>query len=444
MPKALVIGIDNSIGSSVSSILGHERTVKSTFLSVAPESWEAEILMYTRNEYVADESDVVAIVNSGTQDCEGDYSANTTQKIIMCWVSQNIEDYDLVIFSYDVDGYYTSVLSDIINVYGKPLFMPMSNSSALASNYAHSNIVFNGGGETENIRGYGNKLWFWDETPSGSTLTSFTNATVAGKCASLLSDGLTTAQALRAMSNSSWTLTDGFGKPNNVETNALQPINGIRAFVSGEYVKIYYTVFYGDEIDSVNIYVDGELYTNDLGTAKSGYGWSYNGVPYYLQSSTFYELSYHASEFDSGERIFTIGAVKDASESAIRAYDAFTITIPSVPEPTPPDPTPEPPEPEPVPPEAPEPPTLSFSRTGDTVTVTIEEPLDSTVIVYKFTEAQYWTVIDEFEGSSSNFTVDPTKTYIFNGKVNEGDLQSDYTTNSYISGDEAGSIGVIF
>jgi hypothetical protein len=458
MATALVIGIDLSISGSVSSILSHERKVVTNFLANAPTNWSAEILMHTNNSDVASESDVVAIVNSSTRDCVGTYSLNNTQSNIMCWVSQNIDDYDLVIFSYDLDGYYGLLLSEIINEYDTPIFMAMPNVDATNTTYKKSNIVYVGGGVSSNVRGKGSNIECYDDTSSGGTLTSYTTPTVAGKFATLLST-LTVNQALKALRYScsldDWTISDGFGKvPDTISTPSeylTEPPQGLLVFVdNSNNVRVNYTEFYGESYDSVRVYVDDVLFYDGNGTAVSSFGWGGYGEAYKLISSQFKRFIFSASNFTEGVRTIKVLSVKDGVESRDESYNTATVTIPYL-EVAEEEVTPEPDageETEAVEEEEeeetailPTPTPPSLARSSETVTVTPNETATTLKLYRKTRIEDDWELVGTTtESTISDDTTDADKNYIYAVKIANSETESDYSEPAYIAGTDFGGI----
>jgi len=178
--RALIFGLDLDARDNppIADLLAHERAVRTEFLA-GLTGWDCDILFVTKRT-IPPQDNVITIrpeVYYGGVE-------------IVRWVTANHAGYDLFIMSYTVDDIYRGYLKAIPNTIGKPLFMPMPNQSA-SWNRTRTNIINVGGGTSENVRGFGASIWFYDATSTGSTVTSYTTATVARKATQAIEAGAT-------------------------------------------------------------------------------------------------------------------------------------------------------------------------------------------------------------------------------------------------------------
>jgi hypothetical protein len=204
MPSALVIGLDLDIRDNppVSELLAHENQVRTEFLA-GLTGWTCDIVLVT-NRTLAPIDGVTFLPRSifygGVE--------------IVQYVTANQADYDLFIMSYIVDDIYRGNLKAIPDTIGKPLFMPMPNTSA-NWNRTRTNIINVGAGSTENIRGFGQAIWFYDLASGGSTLTSYTTATVARKATQIIEAGYTSFDDIASIltqNGTTFSEANGFGR----------------------------------------------------------------------------------------------------------------------------------------------------------------------------------------------------------------------------------------
>jgi hypothetical protein len=203
--KALVIGLDLDIrqDAPISQLLSHERAVRSEFLA-GLTGWDCDILFITKRQ-LAEQADVVEFLRPEV------YYGGIE---IVRWVTANHAGYDLFIMSYTVDDIYRGYLKAIPNTIGKPLFMPMPNQSA-SWNRTRTNIINVGGGTSANARGFGASIWFYDATSTGSTVTSYTTATVARKATQAIEAGATSFQQVASVliaNGASFSEANGYGR----------------------------------------------------------------------------------------------------------------------------------------------------------------------------------------------------------------------------------------
>ena len=212
MGRALVIEIDTNPSPSATAqqILSHGLAVRSEFLAGLTE-WQCDILMVSgRDIFVNGENNVVDTINST--------SINSGLEIVN-WVGENAEQYDIFIMSYVVDSGYRSILKQIPDIIGKPLFMPMPNADNNTAWYVTRNNIINvGAGASTNTRAVGDAIWFYDVASNGSLLTSYTTATVANRATQVVDAGYSSFSDIASIlvqngSNAlSWNYTNGFGR----------------------------------------------------------------------------------------------------------------------------------------------------------------------------------------------------------------------------------------
>jgi hypothetical protein len=443
MNTAIIIGISDS--------LVHELNVRDSFLAYAPNGWDADILMGTENESLADNEHVVHTVEMGG------FISYDEMESIRSWISSS--DYDIIIFSYYF-GAIDSVMEAIVSIDDKILFMPLTG----ASSRRKSNIIYCGVGSTENTSDSSSKrIECYDKatllTSSWQLTPSYVTPAIAGKCAYLLDDGLTNTQARQALryscSLSTWDSTDGYGKvPSTLTAPDSYPVEPINSFSMGYAYSPYsiYTLFEGQSIDSVRLYMDDTLLYDGNGTetiiSASSYAPNDSRITYRV---LFDEFSYTFTQDDEGEHVFSAVAVKDGVESSAEEYSKHTYTltqsvlenyfgvsyeeeseapeveeseeagetIPVLATPTPP----------------------SLARSYETVTVTPNETATTLKLYRKTRIEDDWELVGTTtESTISDDTTDADKNYIYAVKIANSETESDYSEPAYIAGTDFGGI----
>jgi|1_EtaG_2_1085319.scaffolds.fasta_scaffold01502_6 hypothetical protein len=351
MPNALIIGISDT--------LNHELIVRDSFLTYAPSGWDADIIMGTENPDLIDNQYVVATLEMGGQ------ITYTELDGFRNYISNNSQ-YDIIICSYYLEG-IASVLEAIVSIEDRVLFMPLVGGSARKKN----NIIYCGVGETSNtISSDSSRIECFDKATllqSSRQLTpSYVVPSIAGKACSLVDAGLTNTQvrqAFRSNLNDTWTQTDGFGKvPSSLtvpESYDIEPVNNFSfiGYASSTYSE--YTLFEGQTIDSVRIYMDDQLLWDGNGTENTLSATTY--APYDTRvtyRALFEDFTYTFDQDDEGEHVFKAVAVVDDVESDAEIFSKETLTLTQAilenyfgvsydnPEPAPPEPVEPDPEPE--------------------------------------------------------------------------------------------------
>lgn len=429
--KALIFGLDlnTSPTATPAQVSSHERTVKTRYLESAPEGTTADIVI-TSNRGFSGYAPVLAWIPFSQS---GAYPTNANA--FYDWVLDGREnEYDVVIFSYNVDAYYDRVLEKLIsNTSIQAVFCAIGNDEGFPMPFGN-NIFKIGGGVTENIRQHGYRNTGWTQALNGSTLTSYTNATAGGYFNRFMELGLTKAQTRKAFLQSfpeypSKDPINGYGKvPETASTpesydifppTTLDVYYEFAEIVDGLIVawnlRIYFCPFILQSDTSYNVYVNDELAVSGLGTLNSPGG--------YIGSELLRYLPLRIDE--NGTFVVSVSAVTDDGESGRYLYATDTITISSITEPDPePEPTPEPPEPEPLPPYNPNP-NLFLSRSGLTNTLTTDGGGATQTFQRRNNVNAEWVNVNESDTQPAN------ETFMYRVKVSDGVTESAWSETVY-------------
>ena len=217
--KTLVLGYTSYQNTNASSVLAHERSVASTFSSFGVG--DVEIGMLYGNESLLTEPDVYHVWNGNSTGAGVLYPKAVYA--LTTYLDANPSEYDLIVFSYEVDVYYVNALSYIPTTLGIPLFMPMTNE-AVSNQTANGEqaITFIGKGSDSNIGGTGTRIDCYDNKPTTSEAVPM----VAGKVSKLINSGLSGANAVASLLKScdqypTWDSTNGYGKVPDVIPDAV-------------------------------------------------------------------------------------------------------------------------------------------------------------------------------------------------------------------------------
>jgi hypothetical protein len=435
--RALIFGLDLG-GSTASQVSSHERTVKTRYLESAPAGTTADIVI-TSNKGFSGYAPVLAWIPFPTS---GFYP--TDVNAFYDWVLDGRQnDYDVVIFSYNVDAYYDRVLEKLIsNTSIQAVFCAIGNDSGFPKTFGN-NIFKIGGGVTENIAQHGYRNTGWTQAINGSTLTSYTNATAGGYFTRFMGLELTKEQTRKSFLQSFPEYPDkdpinGYGKVPETATipesydifppTTLDVYYEFADIVDGLIVawnmRIYFCPFILQADTSYNVYVNDELAVSGLGTLNSPGG--------YIGSELLRYLPLKIEE--NGTFVVSISAVTEQGESGRYLYATDTITITNISEPDPePEPTPEPPEPEPLPPVNPNP--NVFLTRGANLTAITDGGGDATEWRYRTDIGNEWTTAS----GDFSITAEPTKTYEVQARVSSGGIFTDWSESAWSSATQESS-----
>lgn len=375
----LILGYTSYFNTNASSALAHERAVRATFQQYGTGT--SDIGMLYGNPILLDQSDVTHTWD-GNSDGAETYYPKAVYALVK-YLSQNPNEYDLIVFSYEVDVYYINVLSYIPNVLGIGLVMPMTNAATVNTTcQGEQFITFVGRGTTANVAGTGTRIDCYDNQGSTSQAVPM----VAGKMSQLISAGLTQEQArialIKACDNyPTWDATDGYGRvPSTIPVPEDYTFNekGVT-----EYEANYQFIF----------------------------GYTGNEDTTYFQETV--EQSEVETEVEETQENAPEETVQEEREAGNEVIDV-PLSTPTAP---------------------------STSRSGTTVAVTPNETATTLKLYRKSKLENDWELIGTTtESSITDTTADETKNYMYAVKIANTVTESDYSEPAYVAGADFGGI----
>lgn len=439
MPKALIIGISNS--------LAHEKAVRDSFLAYAGSDWDADIIMLTENQSLLNDPLVPYIVLN-----EVGFVQYNDLKILIDYVDDFPNEYPIVICSYYIS---TQVFERYVWEKDRLIFMPQQRGK--------NNVVKVGVGDLQAqvVSGLSETFYKANLLPLSRQLTpSYVTPSVAGICTKLIDDGLTTKECLKAIRQNltgTWTTQNGYGKfPDSISsefTNTVEPPNALGISINGgTEISYLYSLFYDEPIDYVNIYRDDELIFSGNGVKTQiniNLATNIDSQEFYLVNTDWF------GDIEVKEYNYVIRAVRNGVESDIQDYCRTTYNVsenyrnfilrdeieePSEPEqPNQPEEPriPEPPIIEEVPLIEPisDPTTPSASRSQKTVTIQRNESSGQMKVFRRLKKSDSPELVATVSETEFEDTVSEFGNYIYNIQYTNEETESTLSEDVYVSGE---------